>query len=1611
MKNTLVGLMMALLAVTSVQAGVVIAQDPLFISAQADPRVMLVLSRDHQLFIKAYTDYSDLDGDGYLDTTFTPYIEYDGYFNPQKCYSYSSTNNRFEASGAASAVTVLGTKTQYQCSSAWSGNFLNWATMTRMDLVRKVLYGGYRSTDDTNLTVLERAHIPDDIHSFVKIFAPAGDDAAKKLEMAKFTPYSTETSISLCNTTRDGTRSRDSTEEPEIYVARGVFENWAAGESGAGEKGQCQPSYIPAASRIAVDPPLIARVKVCDATTDSVAGPGPKCKTYTNGTSKKPIGLLQQYGDPDAPLGLRFGLLTGTWGKNKDGGVLRKNIGLLSNSAGNYQSSPDCTVSANGFNASDEVNFCTGQFVNNQKYARSASGAQDLPSWGGIIGTINRFRISGYQRTNYSPSNCGNAGVLQFSNGTCSDWGNPLSEMYLETLNYLRAGNANNKTASDPSAASPTANFNVNDSSHISGLPQLTWKDPIPLKEWCAKSNILILSTGLNSFDTNLTAHSFSNWTNSTNVLTDSIASSSYENLSGDYLIGSNTGEGLPSATCSEKNLGLLSNFSGVCPEVPNLSGSYHIAGLALGTALYDLRPGYKTYRNTLWGSSKPAYANRQPLNTFTVALAENMPEFNIPVGSGIISIVPSLQAWATDSPSGPIVASWQSGSIADLRVLPGTSPTKGSIRIVWENAAWGSDYDQDAVHLLHYCIGSDCNGFSGFTGTPVAGRLYVKLAIMATAAGRNMRHGISLTGSTTDGYVELANGTGTFAYNASNETTRAAGSSWTYITDINTTVNNPVWRSFTPGSAGAKLLKNPLWYTAKYAAWPDWDTKLNNATRSPGADTLPDNFFEVRNPAGLDQSISAALKESLADSSSSSSIATNSTRLDTNTYVYQARFKATDWSGQVLAFPVTSTGALGGLAWDASCRDLALGECWADIAHTTTKANAEKFPKEDNTDSLRKIFTYNRSATPPLGIDFRWSSLAGSTYLSDKQKAGLDNANIANPSSPYLTYLRGNQVDEKRDTNSDGTYDTGLYRPRLTSLMGDIINSDPVFVGAQDFLYRNLTSVTGYGTYGAHVAKKLDSSGLAKNPIILVNANDGMMHAIDARNGNEIFSYVPSWLLCADETGTSCTSGNDSSPLRNLLNPNMTHRYLLDGNLVAGDACFGTTPCTSWKTVVVGAAAAGGKGIFALDVTRSFDGSTATTSASSVTATQTAYAGMTAANTVMWEFTDKDYLSGTPQNGDVDLGYTYGQPVIARMRNGEWAAIFGNGYGSATGKAVLYMVKLDDGTLIKKIDVGDGSTTSPNGLSSPAVVFDQGTGAVKVIFAGDLKGNLWKFDVSSTSTSSWGVDNVVSSLPVPLFTAFDDTGNRQPITGGLDIGAHPSGGYMVYFGTGKYFEKNDNTATTQHTLYGIWDKTATNDQISYTTANKATVLQSHSILFELTNPTTAPPTGGGSTAAGSFRVTDDIGTIDWTTKRGWYMNLQTSGDASERVVTSPILRNGRVIFTTMIPSPSPCEFGGTSWIMELDPTTGNRPSSSVFDLSGDGTFTNADYVLVHIGTEDVKVPVTGVKSTEGIIKSPAIIAAGGKEYKIASGTTGNVLVVKEQGTTTRPRPAWRQLQ
>lgn len=1428
---------LALTTLSSLAGAVDMAQKPVFLNPP-DPRVMLVMSRDHQLSMKAYNDYSDLNGDGVPDTTYTDTVEYYGYFNPKRCYSYSSSGTgRFEPAGAAGGTN------SHECSSQWSGNFLNWASMTRMDVLRKTLYGGYRSTDNNGTalgdTVLERALLPNDVHAFAKIYAPAGGAT----DVAKFTPYP-NASISICNVTPGSGMSNTTTAAPVMQIATGSWPNWAFAESVQCGTGTGKPASYDTRT---------VRVAVCVSGKEE-----DNCSVY--GSNKKPTGLLQKYGESDASARVRFGMLTGSYTKNKSGGVLRKNTTWMS---------------GNTTAADNEINSSTGQFVN--------QSSTDY----GIVNTINRFRIAGWSFTSnkYQAASattyCNTPGTLTFPNGECIDWGNPLSEMYLESLRYF-AG----KT-------SPTAAFDTSDSSIISSLPKVTWSDPLPSTEWCALSNTVVLSTGLGSFDDDELTSDITGL----NPATLTTAVGSLEGIVGDYLIGDNT-VSTTDNQCTGKPLSDLKNAKGICPEAPSMKGTYYIAGLAYSNQTVDLRSAYQALRTKRWGATSgnpnPAFAARQPMGTYTVALAESLPKLEIPVAGGKISFLPSCQANSTASATASS-SGWRVCSLTDLKVLSlnmsGGNIVSGQLEMAWEDSTWGNDYDMDGKELIDFCVGSACSPAVG------ANEIRITAATHYAQAGHALRFGYTVTGSSLDGsYLDIL---------------RPGGTNFTTL-PLPAGVTPPTSRTFTLGTSAAKLLENPLWYAAKYAR-SDWDAK-NNATGATGADGVPDNFFKVTNPAGLSDALGKVFDEAAKADASASAIATNSTRLEAGTQVFQALFHTPGWYGELKAIPLDGNGVPGTPSWDAS-----------DSSHIPAFGS-------------RKIKTWNGLAwNVGAGLDFNWAS------LTSGQKSSLDSSIDSSPDGEVvLNYIRGDQSLEQQSPPTPSK----PYRKR-TTLLGDVVNSDPHYVAIESYGYDQPGSGLLATEQAAYTTFRTTDKA-ARKKALYVGANDGMLHAINATNGDELFAYVPNAVI---------------PYLMNLANPDYQHQFFVDGSPNSGDAYLG-----GWKTILLGTLGAGGKAVFALDITDpdAFD-----------------------ANKVMWEFTDA-----------TDLGNITGRAFVARMNNGHWYAVFGNGYNSSGAKAVLFMVPLDKslGLPVVKIDTLVGTD---NGLSEPALLDEDGDRIIDAIYAGDLRGNVWKFDVSNASTSNWDVAYKTGSTPAPLFKAIIGT-TEQPITSPLEIGAAPAGqsGYMIYFGTGKYLGNSDIGPTATQTGYGILDSGAKitggrADLLSQTFVYEGDYSATNSDQVRVVSSTSISYSGGGA-------------------KKGWYLDLvspNTPTNLGERIVSVPLLRFGRVIFTSIVPSAAVCDQGGYSWLTEVDAFSGAGLPYSVFNFNNDTVFDSGDDVTYTSGGSTESAPVSGTKlSSEGLLKSPTVISAGEKEYKVGSGTAGGIVVVTEKGTTGAPRTSWRQL-
>ncbi len=1437
---------------------------PLFLPESVPPLNMIVLGRDHKLYYEAYNDASDLNGDGELDLKYKPtQIDYFGYFDSYKCYTYN--NGVFVPQG----VTA-----NKKCSNQWSGDFLNYLTTARIDALRKVLYGGYRSTDGTGasgITILERTHIPQDAHSWGKEYSGLSDG----YDIREYSPLALPTDSRrhlFANTTpRTDNRYAEPPRLRFLLNRTNRVWNWVskeqpvAGDSIDGGGGVSLTLHTN---------DLYVRVQVCVPNLLE-----PNCQRYPDGNFK-PIGLLQEFGENDA---MYFGLLSGSYGKNTSGGVLRRNVGSIR----------------------DEVNVDTdGTFKTN---------------FSGIIATMNGLRVTGFGPNNYQYS-CGWIATRAINPGECQMWGNPIGEMMYETLRYF-AGRA-----------SPTSTFRTGSTGEATQLPTTlptpTWDNPYANRPMCSKPFQTVVSDINPSYDSDeLPGTAFGSFSGDTlggmnvSALGDTIWN---HEIGGSKQVFIGQAGAISDGAPTPKAATSFGNIRGLAPEEPTKLGSYYSASVAYH--------GRTTNLNSLNDR-----AGKQQVNTFAVALASPLPRIDIPVGDRMITLVPfakSVGGYSINKDQGQFQPTNQ---IVDF-YIESLTPTNGRFRVNFEDVEQGADHDMDAIAIYEYVVNS--NGTVSVTVTS------------EYAAGGIIQHmGYVVSGSTADGTYLVVRDVDTTtdvdyfldtppAFTGTPPAPSTGVGRWNDSTALPLTNT----RSFSPGTTtAATLLKNPLWYAAK---WGGFDESFKDeADRNNIPDVAaewdadgngdPDNYFLVTNALKLSEQLRKAFQDILRRTTSSSSASVNSGSISSDTRVYQARFNTGEWTGQLLSYQLNqSTGALVTPAeWDAS----------------------QRLPAADS----RQIITVNSNRVPTR---FRWDD------LDNVRQAALGDA-TAGPL--MLNYLRGDPANEGQGADA--------FRERRSKL-GDIVSSSPLFVGRPPFRYRDsLQSSAPYSTFATTHANR--------RGVVYVGANDGMLHAFDAEDGDEIFAFIPSPVF---------------NRLPNLASQNYSHQFYVDGSPSMGDVFFNN----AWHTVLVGGLNKGGQGIYALDVTDP--------------AIKLRNAESNAGDIVLWEFTDAD---------DADLGLTYSQPAIVKLKNGRWAAVFGNGYNSrtadgrpsATGNAVLFIKEFGTGT-VYKLDTGVGIAQAPagvsydNGLSTPALVDFDGDRVVEAAYAGDLYGNMWKFDLSSSNPSEWAVAFTDGGgNPRPLYQAKDADGaggHAQPITGRPEVARGPGGaGAIVLFGTGKYLVTSDKllSPTRVQTFYGIVDRG------SAVTSGRAGLTQ-QVILAE-----TSVDLDGkdGPLAPMDIRVSTDrtLGT-----NSGWYIDLVSPvrGYQGEKQVSNPIVRNGNVIFTTLIPDEDPCAFGGGSWIMELNLLDGSRLKTTPFDLNNDGQFTDADQVTVTLadGTT-ITVPVSGIGSTEGILQSPGVIdgEAGPEgqgrpvQYKYLPGSSGNIQRVTENpGVSGTGRQSWRQI-
>lgn len=333
---------------------------------------------------------------------------------------------------------------------------------------------------------------------------------------------------------------------------------------------------------------------------------------------------------------------------------------------------------------------------------------------------------------------------------------------------------------------------------------------------------------------------------------------------------------------------------------------------------------------------------------------------------------------------------------------------------------------------------------------------------------------------------------------------------------------------------------------------------------------------------------------------------------------------------------------------------------------------------------------------------------------------------------------------------------------------------------------------------------------------------------------------------------------------------------------------------------------------------------------------------------------TDTPFSFMDDANTRYGLGYTYSRPAIVRIctqrdsastsvpkycppANRKWVVLFGNGYNSAaadgfastSGHAMLYVLDAHTGKLLTKINTKSGDTSGggSNGLATVAPDDADGDSVADYVYAGDMSGNMWKFDLSGNQPTDWSVAFGSVATPEPLYKAKDGSGNAQPITTSAEIASHPLGGALVFFGTGKYLEVSiDAASTSQQTFYGI------RDNGSLVSSTNRSNLQVQTV------DTVDNTTSAGTLNSGSSTV------VDWGTKSGWYIDLPETG---ERVGYDPRLYGNILYFPSLAPSADVCSYGGNSWDYFVDYLNGGALDTSPFAGVGKVQTSTAGFLVL----------------------------------------------------------------
>ncbi len=808
------------------------------------------------------------------------------------------------------------------------------------------------------------------------------------------------------------------------------------------------------------------------------------------------------------------------------------------------------------------------------------------------------------------------------------------------------------------------------------------------------------------------------------------------------------------------------------------------------------------------------------------------------------------------------------------------------------------------------------------------------------------------------------------------------------------------------------KITQNGLLSLAYSVNGGAYSYVIKNQSITASNGPLPSSFrfgFAGSTGGGSNVHEIMCFKAASADQSGSSATVNEkqAAKVEAGTQAYFAYYNPNNWTGTLTANNLLDNQSTGVVTvsttanWDASCvltGTTAATGCPATGASGPTSATPAP--------TSRVMLTWD--TTNDVGIPFEWGS------LNSTQQASLDFADVGDTSTTAqyrLNYLRG---DRSQEINTSGV---GLYRAR-DSVLGDIVDSSPSWVGPPSSPYtaawkdRLYPSAAMPENNGSQTYLQFVAAAQTRQNVVYAGANDGFLHGFRAgsfdatgafvangttpNDGQEILAYMPGTSLLSGANSTTpggCTDNSTtgdlvqnihgvtpsvgstaecSNPTLDLSNSQYGHNFFVDATPGTGDLFYGG----KWHTWLVGGLGFGGAAIYALDVTD-----------------PTQFAENNASSIVIGEWNPATIACSNVSGCGSNLGNTFGTPIIRRLHNGTWAVIFGNGFGSASGDGGIFIMTIDPSSAATTFYYLSTGVAGGNGIAYTTSADLDGDHVTDYVYAGDLKGNVWRFDLTSSNPSNWAVG------ASPLFT----TQAGQPITSQLLAVANIVPGslprVLIEFGTGQRTQIT-NLSPVQYaggtqSLYGVWDWNLSGwntlspgtQYVSLAATATATGLTSPYVLgygnLQAQTLTIASANGSATGAVNGTNVT-----VCWqgsttcgsgNTKYGWYANLPS---ANEQVIFNPVFYQGAFVVNSTVPAvniPTSC--------------TNNLDSGYTYALAigNGGVFNNAFPTFLN--------PKTGTVLSDSIAAGVATNATGSVYVVTTAQNTSNIVYQTISGT------------